>query len=93
MQMLKELLQMKRTLESIVSQRQDESPIPAHHIVNGQNVMLWAVRDGRAFALSLMDVIFKKEEMAGHLCFISAAGRKRTNKATLPTEKVCMHVM
>ena len=54
--------------------------------------MLWDVRDGRVFTLNLMDAIFKKEEMASHLCFISAAGQKRTNKATLPTEKVCMHV-
>ena len=89
MQMLKELSEIKRMLQS---QRQEEPPTPAHHIVNNQNVMLWAVRDSRAFALNLMDAMFKKEVMADHLCFISAAGRKRMNKETLPTEKVCMHV-
>jgi len=49
----------------------EEEEVPAHHIINGQNVVLWPVRDGQQFDLDLMTMMFKKEEMVGHLCFKS----------------------
>ena len=88
-QILEELSVIKRMMKP---QCQEQS-VPAHHMVNGQNAMLWTVRDGRAFALTLMTAIFDKDKMAGRLCFISSAGRKRTNKELLPQDEVCMHAI
>ena len=78
---------LKQILET--RQQPQNNETPAHHIVNGSNAMLWTVRDARQFSIDLMTAMFKKEEMAGHLAFISAAGQKKTKKTTLPREKVC----
>ena len=86
-QVFEELSQIKKILESGAHQ---QPPAPAHHMIKGRNVMLMPVRDGIEFALNLMDVIFAKEELSGHLCSVTNAGRKRTNKPLLPAEKVGM---
>jgi len=71
----------------VTRQQPQNDEIPAHHIVNGSNAMLQTVRDARQFAINLMTAMFTKEEIAGHLAFISAAGLKK--KTALPREKVC----
>jgi len=63
--------------------------VPAHHIVKGTNTMHWITRDATQFSLDLMTAMFTKEEIQGHLAFITAAGKKRTTKETLPRDKVC----
>ena len=70
-------------------QHGEAAPVPAHHMINGQNAMLWPARTGRKFCLDLMTAMFKKTEMGDRLAIISQTARKRTKKSTLPADKVC----
>ena len=59
-------MQILKKLQILINAKEEEE-VPAHHIIAGQNVMLRPVRDGQQFVLDLMTMMFKKEEMAGHL--------------------------
>ena len=75
--------------QALNSSQPRSDDVPPHHIVKGTNAMHWITRDATQFALDLMTALFTKEEMQGHLAFITAAGKKRTSKETLPRDKVC----
>ena len=69
--------------------QEDEEKVPDHHIINGENVMLWPVRDGQQFGLDLMSALFTKKEMIGHLCFTSK--QRPSPKPKLPQDKVATY--
>lgn len=57
---------------------------PSAILINGVNVMQIPSRDAYSFALTLMDVLFTKEELGSSLLFQS----KKSNKPGLESEKV-----
>jgi len=68
-QILKQIEEIQQHQRS--GQQGEAASVPAHHMVNGQNVMLWPARTGRKFCLDLMTAMFNKEEMGDGLAIIS----------------------
>ena len=64
--------------------------VPVHHIINGENVMMWPAKYENKFALDLMSKLFEKEEIAGHICFKST-GARQSPRPLLCRERVTVH--
>jgi len=55
LQILHKLQTIKEMLEC--GNQQETPSVPAHHMINGQNVTLWPTRDGGIFCLDLMTAL------------------------------------
>lgn len=85
---MKELEAIKESIASL-KPRLEADEVPAHHIIDGENVMLWLPSHANKFALDLMGKMFTREEMAGHLC--SKDPKRNSPRPLLPREKVPSH--
>jgi len=90
-QILKRLDDINEKLDMILAQKSTvmSEPVPDHHIIDGENVMLWVPTSASKFALDLLAKLFSKEELAGHICFSSSS--RPSKRILLPKDKVYMH--
>ena len=92
-QILKRLDNINEKLDMILAQKSTvtSEPVPDHHIIDGENVMLWVPTSASKFALDLLAKLFSKEELAGSIKFCFSSSSPPSNGTLLPKDKVYMH--